>query len=68
MRQIGNKTYMKPSELLKDEKIKARFKNPRNIGYFVMLFSDKIKFLRTSRSILIDRDLFIKYYTHCEGF
>ncbi|MCF6185728.1 MAG: hypothetical protein L3J56_14110 [Bacteroidales bacterium] len=45
--KINDKEYLKPSELLKDEKIKKRFKNPRNIGYFVMLFSDKIDFLRT---------------------
>ncbi|MCF6365288.1 MAG: hypothetical protein L3J35_03705 [Bacteroidales bacterium] len=64
----NDKEYLKPSELLKNEKIKARFKNPRNIGYFVMLFSDKIDFLRTSRSILINKDLFIKFSKHCDTF
>ena len=63
-----SKEYKKPSELLKIPEIKERFKNPRNIGYFVMLFSDKIDFLRTSRSILINRDLFIDFVKHCETF
>ena len=63
-----SKEYKKPSELLKIPEIKKRFKNPRNIGYFVMLFSDKIDFLRTSRSILINKDLFIKFLKHCEQF
>ncbi len=60
--------YKKPAELLEISQVKERFKNPRNIGYFIMLFPDKIDFIRTSRSILINKDMFINFLNHFEKF
>ena len=60
--------YLKPKELLKIEIVKNRFDSFRDIGNFVKNFSDKIDFYRTSRSILINKDLFISFLKYCESF
>ena len=55
-------------QALKIEIVKNRFDSFRDIGNFVKNFSDKIDFYRTSRSILINKDLFISFLKYCESF
>jgi len=58
--------YITPKELIKINKVESRFKNFRNIGYFIMNFPDKISFYRTSKSILIDKNSFLEFLDFIE--
>lgn len=57
-----------PTELMKNEKIKTRFKNPQNIGLFIKNFKDKIGFFYTSKSVMIPESNFISFMEHIESY
>ena len=61
--------YSTPSELLENyPDLKNRFKNAREIGYFLMTLKDKIDFFYTNRSVKINTMQFIAFIDHVNAF
>jgi hypothetical protein len=60
--------YCSPSDLLKIDFVKERFKTPQQIGYFIKNFKDKIKFYYTRRGVRIPKENFISFIKHLEKF
>jgi len=57
-----------PSELMKIEIIKKRFKRPQEIGAFIKIFRDKINHYYDSQTSHIPKDSFVLFIEHIEKF
>jgi hypothetical protein len=57
-----------PSELLKIESVKKRFKTPQQIGYFIKNYRDKLNYFYDARTVHIPKEEFLRFIDHIEKF
>lgn len=66
--QNSTNKLVRPSELMKNESVKKRFRTSQNIGYFLAIFRDKIQSRKCPPTVFVDETEFMSFLEYVDKF